>query len=470
MKNLFTLLILLFLWAGISFAQVSNYTFASSAGAYTPLATETILWSASFDDNSSVGITIPSMTVAGAAYTTMFVQANGWITLGGTLISSSYTPISQGTSYPVVISAFGRDLNNAAAGTPKISYNTNDGGEIVVQYQDVRRYAVTGEMFSFQIRLKPSTGDIKFVYGGTITGGTSTSYPQVGLRGSTNAVYNNRTTTTDWAATTAGASNTATCLMSATVTPTVGLTYMFSPPTIPALFGNPGTLSLGYAPSSGYSTEQTYSLSGNYLTGSPIVVTAPAGFEVSLTSGFGFGSSVDVSFTPPTLASTTIFTRFAPSASNTDYSGNITMSVAALQQMLRLPVLPMNIKNGVLLTLLLRLTKISSTLLSELSIIHQIVVPLHQALVPSKTNIATISMILHRLNFSRVHPMHSAFRSEPAELQLIPMQLKFSSTSTRMEILPMPANRFMYLLLLQAVHILKQVILQYLPALRLEIL
>ena len=279
MKKLLLILMALFLWAGSSWAQVSAYSFASSSGTYTPLSTETILWSGTFDDNNSAAITIPSITVAGTPYTTMFVQANGWITLGGTSISSSYTPISQSTSYPVVISAFGRDLNNAAAGTPKISYNTNDGGEIVIQYQDVRRYNISGERLSFQIRLNTSNGDIKFVFGGTITGGTSTSYPQVGLRGATNTVYNNRTTTTNWSATIAGTSNTSTCLMSTTVTPSVGLTFSFTPPlpcagtpdpgnTIsssnPACSGVNFTLSLqNTTPGTGVTYQWQYSPDGN---------------------------------------------------------------------------------------------------------------------------------------------------------------------------------------------------------------
>jgi hypothetical protein len=288
MKKLL-LSILVLLWAGSSWAQVNLYTFASSTGTYTALSTETILCSVTFDDNNSTAITIPSMTVAGTAYTTMFVQANGWITLGGTTIASSYVPISQTTAYPVVISAFGRDLNNAAAGTPKISYNTNDGGEIVVQYQDVRRYNVSGERLSFQIRLNPSTGIIKFVYGGTITGGASTSYPQVGLRGATNAVFNNRTTTTNWAATTAGAINTATCLVSATITPTVNLTYTFTPPVAgtpdPPTSPNPANAAIG-VPVSG---SVTWTFGANTVTYD--LMFGPTGSMVQVVTGASAGAT-----------------------------------------------------------------------------------------------------------------------------------------------------------------------------------
>ena len=232
MKKQFTLLIILLLWAGSSWAQVSKYAFASSVGTFTPLATETILWSGTFDDNSSTAITIPAFTVDGVPYTTMFVQANGWITLGGTSISSSYVPISNSTSYPVVIAPFGKDLENADAGTPKISYNVNDGGDIVVQWQDVHRYnsSTDAERISFQIRLLPTTGQIEFLYGETIVCGTTTGTMQVGLRGSTNAIFTNRTTTTDWTATTKGTLNTDACSWTTTVMPPVGLTFIFTPP------------------------------------------------------------------------------------------------------------------------------------------------------------------------------------------------------------------------------------------------
>ena len=201
---------------------VSSYAFTSSIGTYTALSTETILVSGTFDDNNFGPITIPSFTMDGTAYTTMYVQANGWISLGTTAISSSYVPLSQTTAYSEVISAFGNDIRNASSGTPKISYNTNDGGDIVVQYQDVQRYGTTynGNLLSFQIRLTPATGDIKIVYGGTIASiATATTY-QIGLRGATNADFNNRTTTTNWSATTAGVLNTDVVTFSSTVLPT----------------------------------------------------------------------------------------------------------------------------------------------------------------------------------------------------------------------------------------------------------
>jgi hypothetical protein len=94
-------------------------------------------------------------------------------------------------------------------------------------------------------------------------------------------------------------------------------------PTTPALSAVPSSLSFGYNAYPGTSASQTYSLSGINLTAGPIAVTAPAGFEVSL-DGSTWSSSVNVSYTIPTLASTTIYAHFVPLAAGINYSGNIT--------------------------------------------------------------------------------------------------------------------------------------------------
>ena len=94
----------------------------------------------------------------------------------------------------------------------------------------------------------------------------------------------------------------------------------------PSLSVTPASLNLGYVINGGTSTEQTYTISGVNLTGAPgnITISAPSNFEVSLTTGSGFGSSVDVPYSSATLASTTIFVRFKPTSANTNYNGNVT--------------------------------------------------------------------------------------------------------------------------------------------------
>ena len=70
------------------------------------------------------------------------------------------------------------------------------------------------------------------------------------------------------------------------------------------------------------SSQQSYSVSGSNLTAN-IVVTAPSDFQVSTTSGSGFGSSVTLTQTGGTVAATPIYVRFNRATAGTS-SGNIT--------------------------------------------------------------------------------------------------------------------------------------------------
>jgi hypothetical protein len=71
------------------------------------------------------------------------------------------------------------------------------------------------------------------------------------------------------------------------------------------------------------STEQNFSTSGSNLT-TNLTITAPTGFEISITSGSGFGSSITLTQTGGTVSNTTIYVRLAASATGTP-SGNISL-------------------------------------------------------------------------------------------------------------------------------------------------
>jgi hypothetical protein len=69
------------------------------------------------------------------------------------------------------------------------------------------------------------------------------------------------------------------------------------------------------------SSEQTFSVSAVNLSAN-LVVTAPAGYEVSTTSGSGFGSSVSLTPSSGTVSLTTIYARMA-AAGSSPASGNV---------------------------------------------------------------------------------------------------------------------------------------------------
>ncbi len=227
--------------------QVSSlYTFSTSAGTYTAITGGTQSHNSSFDD-AIVNVTIPSFNFNGSNYTAINISSNGFITFGATAPSSSgsttgYTPISATTGYSGAISAFGYDLNYAGAGSPEVRYQTV-GSEFIVQWQDARRYNVTSERISFQIRLNTSTNSISVVYGGTITPMSGTSL-QVGLRGAANTDFNNRTISSgDWSGTTAGTLNTSSCVFNSTGSnkPTAGRTFTWDKIGATTLYDTPFT-------------------------------------------------------------------------------------------------------------------------------------------------------------------------------------------------------------------------------------
>ncbi|OYU83808.1 MAG: hypothetical protein CFE24_09600 [Flavobacterium sp. BFFFF2] len=82
-----------------------------------------------------------------------------------------------------------------------------------------------------------------------------------------------------------------------------------------------GTLNAFSACAGTASAQQSFTVSGSYLTAN-IVVTPPTGFEVSTTSGSGFTSSVTLTQSGGSVASTRVYVRLTSSASGAP-SGNI---------------------------------------------------------------------------------------------------------------------------------------------------
>ncbi len=78
------------------------------------------------------------------------------------------------------------------------------------------------------------------------------------------------------------------------------------------------------------SDEQSYTVSGSDLT-EDIVINAPSDFQISLTSGSGFVSSLNVSPTGNVVASTTIFVKFNRTTEGNS-NGNITHTSASASQ------------------------------------------------------------------------------------------------------------------------------------------
>jgi hypothetical protein len=180
--------------------------------------------------------TATSNIITNVASTAGFVVGDVLLTATGFPAGTTITAIGAST-----ITVSNNATTTGTAGTltvgGEIRYETqgvSPNSVCIIQWTRARRFgtaATTGrnQFFNFQIRLSETTNIIDVVYGPIITNPTSSTY-EIGLRGNTNADFNNRTTTTDWSATTAGATNAASCTLTTTVFPASGQTYTWTPP------------------------------------------------------------------------------------------------------------------------------------------------------------------------------------------------------------------------------------------------
>ncbi|SEE15070.1 T9SS type A sorting domain-containing protein [Polaribacter dokdonensis] len=103
--------------------------------------------------------------------------------------------------------------------------------------------------------------------------------------------------------------------------------YSTTASTTPTIIVGSAVAGLDYFEANGPSAEKEMTISGDNLT-ADITVTAPTNFEVSLTSGASFASSVTLSQISGSVSSTTVYVRLASGLSANTYSGDVTASSA----------------------------------------------------------------------------------------------------------------------------------------------
>lgn len=223
-------------------ATVANYTFAQSGGNYTALSGATTLYSGSWDDGSSALLTIPfTFVYNGTSYTSLGVNANGFITMGAT-----NTDVYCGVQQSAVnsIAGYGTDLVGASA-TSSISYATRGSSpnrQFVIQWSDCDHYNNANQNhWTFQIVLNETSNTVQVVWGtstvATTLGANSctdvaSESGNIGLLGATTTDYNIRSVTNGthtWTTSVAGAALSAVCNMSPTNIPAFGTTYTWTP-------------------------------------------------------------------------------------------------------------------------------------------------------------------------------------------------------------------------------------------------
>lgn len=286
MKKVYLLLLLCCAAIAGKAQTAATYVFSQSMGTYTNLTSPTQIFSGDpstgWDDNNLNGLSLPfSFVYLGTPYTSINVNANGWINFSGT-ITSSYVALTNRTR---VISGFNNDLIRIGS---DISYQVTGSAPnrvFTVQWQDFCHYnlgidANNGHL-NFQIQLYETSNIIKVVYGPMTP---STDPPSgketmgVGINGATSTDFNVRTTTSDWTNTTAGTTNAATCTQNLTIKPPTGLTFQWAPP-LPCVAPTAQPTALTFTPgvtSIGGSFTAASPAADNYLVIRTTSSTAPS--------------------------------------------------------------------------------------------------------------------------------------------------------------------------------------------------
>lgn len=100
-------------------------------------------------------------------------------------------------------------------------------------------------------------------------------------------------------------------------------------PATPTITPAPVGLSFNYTEGSGPSPAENFTASGSNLTGD-VTATASTNYELSLTSGGSFGSSVTLSPSSGTLGSTTVFVRLKAGLGGGSYPGTVSFTGGGL--------------------------------------------------------------------------------------------------------------------------------------------
>lgn len=282
-RTLLAIFFLLWLMPNYSFAQ-PGYSFSSASGTYTAITGGTQHSTGSGMDDATFLVTLPfTFNFNGSAYTQVYLSENGYLSFGSTNPgASTRSAISSTNTGFELAAAFSGDLQgiNSTSELRSEVTGTAPNRIFVAQWTNQQQYLGSGQSYNFQIRLEEANGValnqlVRFVYGG-VSSTTATNTYQVGLRGSANTSFVNRTTTTNWSSTTAGTTNADACTVSSTVAPASGLTYTWTP--IPMTYSSSTTTQSLTSPVIPGSTNQQIIGVQVVTTGnvSPLTLTALA--------------------------------------------------------------------------------------------------------------------------------------------------------------------------------------------------
>ena len=262
---------------GTDYSSISGTTTATAIAA--PFNNDLRGFFQTTGDLTSGSTTVSNVTNTSGFYVGQTIIATGVPagTTVATVTSNSLTLSAAATSTSTAVSLAGMgDISTSTTGS-------SPNRTFIIQWRSFQPYNTANSALNFQVRLSEGGGvaanqTVSFVYG-TVTGPSSSSAVQVGLRGSASTDYNNRSSTTSWSSTTAGSSNSATVTISSTVSPASGQTFTWTPAScnvpsavnasaITTTAATIGWTAASPAPASGYQYEvRTSGAAGSGATG-----------------------------------------------------------------------------------------------------------------------------------------------------------------------------------------------------------
>jgi hypothetical protein len=245
-------------------SQVSLYTFSQLSGTYTSVSGGTVFGTNGSDDqvyldpgspntNANTGVGIPigfNFTYDNIVFDRFGINNNGWIGLGQSTLTpnpvdmsnsgSNYNGISSASGAPALnqyrVAGLSRDLqgNGSTSELRVETIGTTPNQVCVIQFSSYKKFGTngTGDDFTFQFRLYETTNRIEVVYG-TFISNANAGTAEVGLRGASNADFNNRITngSSAWNVSVPGTVNTSVVnYNSSGLTPNSGQIYRWDVP------------------------------------------------------------------------------------------------------------------------------------------------------------------------------------------------------------------------------------------------
>ncbi len=219
------------------------YTFSQSSGSYSALSGGTQLGSGSGLNSQNYKINLPfTVNINGTNYDSCYVSVNGHIAFVANT-SSTYWVIQSTSSGFAALAGFSCDLSGNT--NSDIRYDvlgTSPNRELVVQWSDFRHAGTAALTANFQIRIKETTHEVKYVYGTVGVSNSSQLSVQVGVRGTSNAYYSCRSG--NWSSSATGTINTTSLVTTSTNVPSSGTVYTYTPPMCTAPANQPTALTL----------------------------------------------------------------------------------------------------------------------------------------------------------------------------------------------------------------------------------